>query len=325
MARVARLGVSAGPVTAVRLALDEPLVARAGDRFVLRSWSPVTTIGGGSITDPWAGRDAGQRRRRDPPEIPASSEAAHVAALVRRRGGAGLSHDDLGVASGYNVSRLTAAIAGARKLGMVAHEGWYVADAEVTAAAQRMREALEAWHAAHPLEPGMSAQAWRGAARANHESLVALAEQRLEAARAVVREGALVRHPGWNPASSDSAQATVEKVLDSLRAAGAEPLTQAEAAAALPGLDVGPLLRMLVRSGQAVVVSDRYYEREALMRERERLVEALRRLGPASPAAIREQLGTSRKWLIPLLEWADREGVTVRDGDRRTLRNDTRA
>jgi selenocysteine-specific elongation factor len=223
------------------------------------------------------------------------------------------------------VSRLTAAIAGARKLGMVAHERWYVADAEVAAAAQRMREALEAWHAARPLEPGMSAQAWRGAARATHEGLVELAEQRLEAARAVVREGALVRHPGWNPASSGAAIETSEQLLEVLRAAGAEPLTLAEAAEALPGLDVGPLLRMLVRSGQAVAVSDRYYERGALMRERERLVEALRRLGPASPAAIREQLGTSRKWLIPLLEWADREGLTARDGDRRTLRNDTRA
>jgi selenocysteine-specific elongation factor len=325
MARVARLGGTAASAVAVRLALDEPLVARAGDRFVLRSWSPVTTIGGGMITDPWAERGAGQRRRRDPPEIPASNDAAHIAALVRRRGAGGMAEEALAVASGYHLSRLTAALADARDLGMVSRAGWHVAGAEIEAASQLMREALTAFHAAHPLEPGMSAQAWRGAARAVHEGLVELAEKGLEAAGDVVREGGLVRQPGWNPASSDSSLATQERVLAILRTADAEPPTAGEVAAALPGLDVGPVLRMLVRSGRAVPVADRYYESEALGRERGRLVAALRLTGPASPAAIREHLGRSRKWLIPLLEWADREGVTIRDGDRRTLRNEAGA
>jgi selenocysteine-specific elongation factor len=322
MARVARLGATAGSVVAARLALDEPLVARAGDRFVLRSWSPVTTIGGGLITDPWAEREAGQRRRRNPPEIPTTDDAAHVAALVQRRGAGGIAEEELAVASGYNVSRLTVALAGAQKLGMVSRAGWLVEGAEVEAASQRMRDALNAFHEAHPLEPGMSAQAWRGAARAGHELLVELAEQRLEVAGDVVREGALVRQPSWNPATSNAALENQERVLGILRTADAEPPTAAEVAAALPGLDVGPVLRMLVRSGRAVPVADRYYEFEALGRERQRLLAALRLTGPASPASIREHLGRSRKWLIPLLEWADREGLTVRDGDRRTLRDE---
>jgi hypothetical protein len=56
-----------------------------------------------------------------------------------------------------------------------------------------------------------------------------------------------------------------------------------------------------------------------LQHEKERLVSVLKELGPSTPAALRERLGRSRKWLIPLLEWADREGVTFRDGDLRTL------
>jgi len=325
MARVSRLGVTSPAGLAIRLMLDEPLVARAGDRFVLRAFSPMTTIGGGIITDPWAGRETGQRRRSDPPEMPASSDAAHVAALVRRRGAAGLAHDDLAVASGYTVSRLTSAIGAARNLGVVSHAGWYVAEAEVDLAARRMGDALDAWHVANPLEPGMNAQAWRDVARAVHDGLVALAERRLEAASTVVRDGALVRRPGWNPALSDASRATQEAVLAVLRDAGAEPLTAAEVVARLPGLEVRPILRMLARSGRAVSVADRYYEAGVLSRERDRLVAALRLTGPATPATLREQLGLSRKWLIPILEWADREGLTVRDGDRRTLRNEAGA
>jgi selenocysteine-specific elongation factor len=88
-------------------------------------------------------------------------------------------------------------------------------------------------------------------------------------------------------------------------------------------VNVGAVLRLLAREGRAVAVApDRYYEAAALAAERARLETILRELGPATPAAIRERLGRSRKWLIPLLEWADREGLTQRQGDRRVLRSD---
>src|SRR5260370_40137009 len=59
VARISRIGESADGKTALRLALDAPIVARAGDRFVLRSWSPVTTIGGGVVVEPDARRRPG--------------------------------------------------------------------------------------------------------------------------------------------------------------------------------------------------------------------------------------------------------------------------
>jgi selenocysteine-specific elongation factor len=63
-ARVVAVGspVGAGESRPVRIVLDEPVMARAGDRFVLRSASPLATIGGGVITDPLAGRRAPCRR-----------------------------------------------------------------------------------------------------------------------------------------------------------------------------------------------------------------------------------------------------------------------
>ncbi len=321
MARIARRGDAADGVVSLRLRLDEPLVARAGDRLVLRSFSPVTTIGGGVITDPWVERGVGTRRRLPPPALPAASDEEHVARLTAHRGSGGLTMAELEVASGFDAHRLDEALARARRAGVVERDGWFVSASEVDAAAERMRAALEAFHRSHPLEPGMSAQAWRGAARSASPRLVELAQSWLESHQAVEREGALVRRPGWNPEGASETRATQERVLAILREAGAEPPSAPEVATLLPGVDVAAVLRLLARGGRIVLVADRYYEKAALDGECERLSLVLRDLGPATPASIRERMGRSRKWLIPLLEWADREGLTVRTGDRRALRN----
>jgi selenocysteine-specific elongation factor len=322
VARVARVGESAGGQTAVRLALETPLVTRAGDRFVLRAWSPVTTVGGGVVVHPNAVRRPGVRRRDDMPRLPAASDAEALARMVVRGGARGIGREELEVGAGFGVGRLAAALAQSAHHGVVARGDWFVAAAEVALAAERMREALDAFHRAQPLEPGMSAQAWRSAARSERRELEELAEARIDAEGGVVRQGGLARRADFDPAGDAAARATADLVLGILKEADAEPPTPAELAVRVGGTDVPAILRMLAREGRVVQVADRYYEKAALDGEQARLVEALRSLGHASPAAIRERLGRSRKWLIPLLEWADRQGVTVRNGDQRTLRNE---
>jgi selenocysteine-specific elongation factor len=81
------------------------------------------------------------------------------------------------------------------------------------------------------------------------------------------------------------------------------------------------MLRLAAATGRVEAVErDRYYGRQAL----DRFVEALTEIGretAIAPAALRDRLGISRKFLIPLLEWADGKGFTVRVGDRRELRD----
>jgi selenocysteine-specific elongation factor len=84
--------------------------------------------------------------------------------------------------------------------------------------------------------------------------------------------------------------------------------------------DVGQVLRLAAASGRVEAVErDRYYARSAL----DRFVQALNEMGrdaTIAPAALRERLGISRKFLIPLLEWADGKGLTVRVPEGRKLR-----
>ncbi len=313
----------AGPVPA-RLLLEAPLVARAGDRFVVRSYSPVTTIGGGVVLDPW-GEDADAARRRRAPrlaaEIPAS-DAGLVSLLVRRRGARGLARQELEVGAGMERARLAAALAAALPPGLVEADGWLVAAQEVEALAARLGHALDRFHAEHPLEQGMPLQSWRASAGEVARPLLDLAESRLIAGSRVLRDTSVVRRADWKPRLGGAAQQLREALLDALRRAGAEPPSVAELSALHPGADVGGLLRLMAREGVVVPVGkDRFYETAALRDEKDRLVTALTDLGSATPAQLRDRLGRSRKWLIPFLEWCDTQGITRRKGDQRVLEN----
>ena len=325
MARVVSEGRSeghdAGALAPARLLLEEPLAARAGDRFVVRSYSPVTTIGGGVVVDPWADDLPPARgRRRELPRLPGSA-SERVRMLVGRRGRRGLAVSELEVVSGLDQPRLRAALDEGVAGDLVRSGEWLVAESVVAETVGGLVKALAQYHAGHPLEVGMPAQAWRSSAGDLRKELVEVAELRLERGNAVVRDGATVRLPDWRPGGGEAERKVRETILRELEAADAEPPSVAELVVAHPGVDVPGALRLLALEGRAVAVGrDRYYEAEAFRRERERLAAALRELGEASPAAIRERVGRSRKWLIPFLEHLDKEGVTERRGDVRTLR-----
>ena len=311
-----------------RLLLEEPVVARAGDRFVVRSYSPLTTIGGGIVVDPgnWGEAERSRRRRSVPiPELPAT-DADLVALLVRRRGAAGIVRPALEVAAGMDRARLAAAVAAAMPAGLVEAGGALVAVQEVDALAGRLRETLERFHADHPLEPGMPIQSWRASLGDVPRPLTDLAERRLVADGRIERDTSLVRRAGWTPHLKGEAEQLRRSLLDTLQRAGGEPPSVGELAAQHPGSDVAGLLRLMAREGLVVpVAKDRFYEAGALKDEQERIVTLLTELGAATPAALRERLGRSRKWLIPLLEWCDTQGITLRKGDQRVLGSARRA
>lgn len=313
---------SGAPLLA-RLYLESPLVARAGDRFVVRSYSPVTTIGGGVVVDPWADDLARERGRRRPPFVALPAlPAERIVLLVRRRGRRGLTLGALEVAAGLPGPDLAAAVSAATRGGLVRSGDWLVADTAVGEVAEVLLATLGPYHAQHPLEPGMPAQAWRASAGALRKELVELAELRLERTGAVAHEGSTVRLPGFAAGGGVAGRAERDALLHELESADAEPPAVADLQAAHPRSDVPGALRILAQEGAVVAVGkDRYYAATAFARERERVVGIIRALGEATPAAIRERLGRSRKWLIPLLEHLDREGVTERKGDMRILQS----
>jgi len=301
-----------------RLLLEAPVVARGGDRFVLRSFSPVTTIGGGVVLDPFPPPRVRLRRRRMSLE---QGPAERLGVLAVEAGLMGLAAASLAVRLGVSPGGVTAVIADSGET--VLTSGEIVVDRQVVAAeASRLAEVVRRYHEEHPLDPGMSLQALRAAVGTPAPPSAvtdAVLESAVKSGKLEV-VGSVARRPGWRPALDARAADAGEKLARRLADARWQVPTVAELEREFPGSPVRALLSHFARSGTAEPIdAERYAAKGALAEFRAALEAALVELGSATPAVLRDRLGLTRKYLIPLLEWADRRGVTRRAGDARVL------
>ncbi len=310
-ARVAAVGgpVAPGETRAVRIVLDAPLVARGGDRFVLRFASPLATIGGGVVTDALASR------RAKPFDAVQAPLARRLARLVAEAGPRGVPRGSVPVRLGASAAAVQSA---AREVAAIAVEGSdrLVAREVMDAASARLVEFLDAYHKAHPLASGASLQELRTRLRTPPELAEAIVRHGVESG-AIETDGGEVRRRGWSPKLTGGQEVLRQRVLERLAGAGPEPPSVAELTVAL-GPETGAVLRLLSHSGEIVQVEEnRYYTKPNL----DQIVSRLRASFPAgkavTPSELREAIGLTRKYLIPLLEYCDRAGLTVRRGDGR--------
>jgi len=175
------------------------------------------------------------------------------------------------------------------------------------------------FHRAEPLEPGMPAQLLRSRLK-GHPDVVAAALEAEVAAGNLVSAAGVVRHALWQPQLDQAGQRLASALLGALDKAGIEPPTTEELSQEL-ATPVAAIARYLERRGEIVQVEqNRYYALKHLTLLIGRLRELLSNGQEVNPSALREGLGISRKYLIPLLEYCDRVGHTVRGPTGRVWR-----
>lgn len=300
----------------VRLRLEEPVVCRWGDRAVLRSYSPVTTQGGCVVIDPIP--DPRPRRPSIDPERGSPDLAKRVSSFVRARGTRGLSTDELPVRLGIPPDAVPNSIDAATGAGVVVSGTLLVAKDVADQVTVEALEAVRAYHRERPLHLGLPLEAFRR--HAGTEALADYARDQLVRTEQIVVDRGAVRLTSHEP-KLDGSRAEFGAVFQAaLDAAGPRGVALAEIADKLPGTDGVEVAEYFVRQDTVIRVGgDRYYSRTALLDVAKQTVAHLERVGEASPADLREILGLSRKYLIPVLEWLDGQGITVRAGDvRRT-------
>jgi selenocysteine-specific elongation factor len=313
MARVLpRAPIEPGGSGIARLTLEAPVVARGEDRFVLRSYSPVTTIGGGRILDPQPPR----RRNVWPVELASRRPAERFRALLARHP-AGMPVAALPVLLG--IARAEATDLASREPSARRVAEHWVQLSILEAHAGRALETLKAYHRSHMSERGMPLETLRRSLRAPDPLVERVLADLAAAGRMRIFEG-LAALAGFAPRVAGGEQ-EIDRIVGLLEAAHLSPPTLAELQQQSGRTDVGAVLRLAAASGRVEAVErNRYYTRAALDQFIRALVE-LGREGDIVPGAVRDRLGISRKYLIPLLEWADGRGITVRVGDVRHLRN----
>jgi len=308
---VARGGpVRPGVMAAVRLVLDEPIVARGGDRFVLRTASPVATIGGGVITDP-----APPFRRSRPFASPSATVEDRLRWMVDEESAHGLSVDTLPLRLGLTAHRCGDLLA-ALPTGIARVGSRLTLAARLAQAQSALVAAVAAGHESRPLDRGLPLQPLRARLGLGDELADWVVREAVQRGAVTISEG-LVARAGWQPKLSAQDRQAIEAIEQLLANAGLEAPTADEIAEAA-GSRAPALLRMLEREGRVVPVGEQRYLTPVAWRD------ALRRLraGTREPriyaaGELREIFGVSRKFAIPLIEGCDRIGVSSRMGDGR--------
>jgi selenocysteine-specific elongation factor len=312
MARVLpRAPISPGETGMARLSLEKPLLARAEDRFVLRSYSPVTTIGGGRVLDPQPPR----RRTLWPVGLASRDPGERFQSLLSRRPG-GIRASLLPVILG--LSRALASTVAHREPSARLLGDLWVTNAVIEQVGTHALGLLKEYHRQHPSAVGMPLETLRHSIRAP-DVVVEAALTDFGRAGRLRRSDGVVALAGFAPRVVGG-DAEIDRVVGILLDAHLAPPSIPELERTTGRRDLIALLRLAAASGRVEAVErDRYYTREAL----EQFTGVLKDLGEKGsiiPAQVRDRLGISRKYLIPLLEWADGRGITVRVGEARELR-----
>ena len=288
-----------------QLRLERPLVAEAGDRFVLRSLAPPDTIGGGRVLDPRPrkhGAGAGHAARL---RALASDDPLEVLRLEIESAASGMSGD--GRAEAF--ARL-AESGEAVRLG--AHDGRWFSPLRLDHARAALLDAARAGDDV-PRSAAVLAHAARldpAGATPVLEALVA--EGRLERRKGGYLVAGIAHADPLGPCLTDllHRDGLAPRGVDALAAdAGVEP---ARARTALDRLAAG--------GGVTRVKPGLYYHPAALERAQAEVVALCERDGAVTIAGLRDRLGTSRKYAQALLEHFDSARVTRREGDRHVLR-----
>jgi selenocysteine-specific elongation factor len=292
-----------------RIALEGAVVARGGDRFVIRGFSPVATIGGGVVLDPVPPL----RRAPWPVGLGSDDRSVRLEALVGRRPG-GLPVVKLPQLLGVPAEDARVATRASSTLRQV-HD-LLVPVELLDRLGARCLDLLRLHHRAQPLDRGMPLETLRRALRAPEPVVEAVLADLTRGGKVRRLEG-LMALAGFAPRVEGGDEA-VDELVRLLEAAGLTPPSVPELANQTGRRDAAAMLRLAAAAGKVEAVErDRYYARAAL----DRFVQTIRETGAEEvivPSQLRERLGITRKYLIPLLEWADLKGVTAwADGVRR--------
>jgi selenocysteine-specific elongation factor len=317
-----------GDSALAQLRLDRPVLVFSGDRFVIRQFSPLITIGGGVVLDPLAPR----HRARE------THWAAWLAALengsrVDQLAAWAASEKD-SITLGQIITRIgwteleareaVAALEKAGTLRAVSQQPLSVAaTATIASRANGLRALMEEFHRANPLLPGIPREDLRGKLRGLGRETFAVALGDLIAGKSAEIEGDLVRLAGRTVALSPEESKAKEQIERAFEAAGLTAPGVEEVLAKLPVEKprARKILQILLREKALVkVTEDLIVHPRAIAKLRELLQGQRREHGQRlTIVAFKELTGVTRKYAIPLLEYLDRERLTRRVGDERVI------
>ncbi len=319
-----------GDTQFVQLRLKSPVLLLPGDFFIVRTYSPQTTVGGGMVLDP-----APPRRRRRSTEalelltaLQEGGDSEKISLLVRESLFSGITFEEIRTRSGLPAKQLEAALSGLLSKGglvqMLREPRTFLGREAFDSLKSLLLRELEGYLQNNPLKDGIGKEELRARLPKRSDARFfgpVLAALEKDGKAMVERE--LVKRPGHKASVQGDRAGIQTKIEQALGKGGFEPPTIRELCDSIRCGEKEALehLNLLAREGRVIKIKgDVFYALQPLAQIREMLVTRLKEKGEITPPEFRDLTGLSRKYMIPLLEYFDQEKLTIRVGDKRVLR-----
>jgi selenocysteine-specific elongation factor len=312
-----------------QITLNEPLLVMRGDHFVARDETARRTLGGGVVIHPWA-----NRHKRGEAELLARLNSLHngefgalVENFLAESAAFALSIEAIYQFLNLREEEARQKIDTLKGLRAINAEGEKVFTTEEkwNRLKERLLKTLEEFHASHPLVPGMDMEELRGKLGFElSQKIFRVVVESFIVEKRIAKEENLLRLASHRLQLGGQEKTLMDKIKSLL---GAQPLAppdlkEIEKQAGVPRQRLNEIIRILEREGSVVrITTDMYFLAGSIDELRATLRSFLAQKGEMTAASFRDLIGSSRKYTIPLLEFFDRDGLTIRIGDVRRLKS----
>lgn len=323
---------ASGPV---QLMLQEPAAVWPGDRYVIRSYSPITTIGGGTILG-----SAPKKRRRtlEKDRLRNRSLMATYASdnmedkiiqLIKESGAPGLTAEQLAGRSGVFGKRLKKLLQHPISTGSLliidSESQRMVAGSVADSLSQKITDFLTRYHRDNPLKAALAKEELRSQLRPSidHKLLHALLSGLMK--KGVIEQaGAAIKLTGHTVTLQVNEQEMEHKIGTLYEQAGLTPPNLKEVLAAFgefPEKQIRQVIDLLIAKGKVIKINESLcFHAPAIEQLQQEVITFIHREGEIDAPRFKDLTGLTRKFSIPLLEYFDKIKLTIRIDDKRVLR-----
>ena len=329
--RITLLGTNVlapGEEAFVQLRFEQPVIVQHGDRYILRFYSPMETLGGGMVLDPHPRRHkqaAMQESLKNLGVLEKGSLEEKLALFISGQGLAGMEETDAVGVIAADKQEITAALAAlAQKKSILRVDNLYVHAAQLGTLEKKALGLIRQYHKDNPLKPGLDKEELKGMLRMRLSAKVLnMTVDGLVKKKQIDVEGSKLRLPGFKAAVGKDQGAVKDKIVEAIKKGGTQPPVREE----LPALfgiadkDARDLLKLLADEGRTIRINDSLHlDKDIVEKIRADLKRHLEEKKEITMAEFRDLAKTSRKFAVPLMEYFDSQKLTQRVGDKRVLR-----
>jgi selenocysteine-specific elongation factor len=307
---------------------EQPVIVQHGDRYILRFYSPMETLGGGMVLNPHPRRHKQANMRESLKNLEVLEKGTTEDRLALHISGRGLAGMEEAVAIGTiaaDKQEITTALASlTQKKGALRVDNLYVHMSHLAELEKKTLDIIAKYHKENPLKPGLEKEELKGMLRMRlSPKVLNLTLDGLIKKKQVETDGSRLRLPGFKAAVGKDQSAFKDRIVEAIRKGGPQPPLREELPALLgiTDKDAKDLLKLLAEEGRTVRINDSLHlHKDTLESIKADLKKHLEGKKEITMAEFRDLAKTSRKFAVPIMEYFDSQKLTQRVGDKRVLR-----